>query len=122
MSASTNLIATRHNVKRASRKENSRNSLFDKYMSYVSSEKQEQVYWFLKAIIILPCVIMVPAIMAMHAAIENHVPFVGVCMVLFFLNVIVHIAEVKSKYYISIYHVSILIMILAPLFAFLINS
>ena len=121
MISATNFNTAAHNVDTIIHKKKSRIPLIDNYFTYINSDKQQQVFWFLKAIIIIPCLIMVPSIMIMHAAVGNHIPFVGICMILFFLNVVVHIAEVKSKYYIPVYHFSVLIMILVPLIASIIK-
>jgi len=64
---------------------------------------------------------MVFSIIAMAEITPNYVWFVGVTIMLFYANVIAHIAQTKSRFYIPLYHATIATMILIPLITFLIK-
>jgi len=89
-----------------------------KYLEFALQQKGQEVYWYLKAIIIIPCVIMVPMIILMQISTPDYIWFVGLSMILFFTNVIVHIAQLSSSIYVPVYHLSVLIMILIPVLNF----
>ncbi len=99
-----------------------RKGLLSRYMDFAIAQEKEKIYWYMKAIIIIPCVIMVPTIFLMRAATEDYVTFVGLAMALFFLNVMVHIAGAKSKIFVPVYHLSIALMILIPSISYLITQ
>jgi len=96
-------------------------NLWDRYIAYVVSKEKDKIFWYMKVIIAFPCVYMVGSILAMSYATTNFVWFIGLAMLLFFSNVIVHIAELKSRIFIPIYHLSILLLIIIPLITFLIK-
>lgn len=89
-------------------------SLWTKYLEYADSKANEGVLWYLKVILAIPCVFMVFSIFAMAMITPNYVWFVGVCIMLFYANVIAHIGEAKSRFFIPLYHATILVMILIP--------
>jgi len=84
------------------------------YLAYADNQSDAKIYWYMKAIIVIPCVIMVPAILAMSSMVENFEWFVGFTMLTFFSNIMIHIAQLGSKIYVPWYHASIAIMILIP--------
>ncbi len=75
----------------------------------------------MKVIMVFPCVIMVPMIFVMAMATPNYVWFVALTILLFYANVVAHIAGAKSTLYVPLYYVSMSIMILIPIFTYLIN-
>jgi len=95
------------------------NPLWERYMAYVEKRANEKILSYLKVIMVIPCVVMIPAIFLMAMLTTNYIWFVGVCMILFFANVLVHIAETKSTFYLPLYHASIAIMILLPILKYL---
>lgn len=98
-----------------------RESLWTKYIAYADSKSNEGVVSFLKVILIIPCVFMVLSIMAMAEITPNYIWFIGVSMVLFFVNVMAHIGNTKSRFYIPLYHATLLLFILIPTIAYFIN-
>jgi len=100
---------------------NTRDSLWTRYIAYTDSKSNEGVVSFLKVILIIPCVFMVLSIMAMAEITPNYIWFVGVSMVLFFINVIAHIGETKSRFYIPLYHATLLLFILIPTIAYFVS-
>lgn len=89
------------------------------YKNYVLSNSKENIYWYMKAIVLIPCLYMVPAITLMHLALPgNYIWFVALCMALFFLNVIVHMIQTKSTVYIPIYHLSTSVIVLLPIISY----
>jgi len=97
-------------------------STLDRYLAYCDRKGKEKIYWYMKAIIIIPCVIMVPSIIAFHATGVPHEFYVGFCMLLFFSNIIAHIAELSSRYYIPLYHITLVIMISIPAITYIISN
>ncbi len=96
-------------------------SLLKKYMDYVASKDGENMYWYLKVLIMIPCAMMVPSITAMYLLVPNFIWFIVITMLLFFLNMGVHIAQLKSTIFIPLYHATILIMTLIPFITYLLN-
>jgi len=112
-------IKNRHSV--TTPKAKLSNPIWNRYMTFAEKQEKEKVVWYLKGIIIIPCAIMVPSIYIMAMLTTNYVWFIGLTMVLFFANVIAHIGETKSTFYVPLYHASIAIMILIPLIKFLLT-
>lgn len=94
---------------------------WDSYLAFAERQSNLKVVWFLKVIMVIPCVLMVPTIFLMAMITPNYLWFVGVTMVIFFANVITHIGEAKSTVYVPLYHLSILIMLILPLIIYLLN-
>jgi len=97
-------------------------SILDRYIDYCAKNGNGKVYWYMKVIVIFPCVIMVPSIIAFHATGVSHEVYAGFCMLLFFSNVIAHISELSSRYYIPLYHISLAVMIFFPTITYLISN
>jgi len=91
-----------------------------KYLDYCESQQDMKIYWYMKAIVLLTCVYMVPSIMVMAMATDYYVYYIGLTMILFYTNVLVHITGLSSKYYVPIYHGTILLMILIPVLTLII--
>ncbi len=96
-------------------------SLVKSYLANAEKQGNEKVVWFMKVIMVIPCVLMVPSIIFMSMITTSYIWFVGVTMALFFLNVIAHIGEIESKIYIPLYHATILLIILLPLITYIIT-
>jgi len=86
-----------------------------RYLDYCESQKNMKIYWYMKAIIILTGVYMVPSITVMAIATDYYVYYVGLAMILFYTNLLAHITGLGSKYFIPIYHGTILLMIFIPI-------
>jgi len=118
------LILKKENLKETKELTKLRNPfklLWDSYIKYAAANNSENIYWYMKAIIIIPCGVMVPTTTLMYLSTPNFVWFICVSMILFFANVIVHTAELKSTIYIPLYHFSIAIMTLIPSITYLLN-
>jgi len=85
-----------------------------RYLAYCDSQSNMKIYWYMKAIISLTCVFMVPSIILMAIATDYYVYYVGLAMILFFNNLIVHIIQAKSSVYIPIYHLTCILLVLIP--------
>lgn len=96
--------------------------LGEKYINYTIANSKERVFWYMKAIIIIPCVIMVPSIIIMYWFSSFHEIYAGLCMILFFSNIILHLANAESKIYIPFYHITIAIMFIFPSITYLISQ
>lgn len=115
-----NFIESR-SVDRSIKKAKPKISLWDRYMTYAKSKEEERIYWYMKVIIAIPCVVMVPAIFLMAMATPNYIWFVGLSIILFFGNVISFIAEVKSTTFVPLFHITAFILFLIPIITSLIN-
>lgn len=91
------------------------------YLAYVASRDKEKIYWYVKAVIVIPCVVMVPTIILMRYATPHFVWFNGLCVIMFYVNVMVHIAQLKSNIYIPVYHATIALMILIPTITYILS-
>jgi len=96
-------------------------SLWTKYLEYADSKANESVLWYMKVILAIPCIFMVFSIFAMAMLTPNYVWFVGLCIMLFYGNIMAHIANTKSRFFIPLYHATILIMILIPTITYFIK-
>lgn len=85
-------------------------NLWSKYLNFIQNKEDERVIWYMKLIIAFPCVVMVISIYLMAMLTPNYIWFVVLNMALFFLNIILHIAETKSKVFIPVFHLSISII------------
>jgi len=90
-------------------------TLLSRYVAYAEKQESLKILWYMKVIMAIPCVFMVISIIAMSMLISSYVWFVGLTMVLFFTNVILHIAEVKSVIYVPVFHATIAIMTIIPI-------
>ena len=98
-----------------------RKSLWTKYLEYADRKADEGILWYLNVIIAIPCIFMVLSIFAMASITPNYVWFVGVSVMLFFGNVMAHIGETKSRFFIPLYHATILLLILIPTITYFIT-
>ncbi len=92
----------------------------DKYFNYLDRQEGLEVLWFLRTVIIIPCVYMVISILAMSTLITNYEYYIGFTVLLFYANIVAHIAQVKSRYYVALFHLSSLLFILTPIITYLI--
>jgi len=90
-----------------------------KYIAYCVAEQRMHIYWYLKAIIIITCVYMVPSIIVMALATDYYVYYIGLTIILFYSNMLAHISGLKSKHFVPIYHLTCLIMVLTPMITLL---
>ena len=97
-------------------------NISNQYWAYVDRQSDQKVYWYMLAIIAIPCVYMVLSILAMHQMVKHYEYFIGFSMILFYANVIVHIGGLKSRIYVPLFHITTLIFILVPLITYLINQ
>ncbi|GAA5225074.1 hypothetical protein GCM10025777_57050 [Membranihabitans marinus] len=88
-------------------------------MDYVDGQPTDRVYWLVKAIIVIPCVYMTLSLLLMHIMAVPILWFVALSMILFFTNITLHVAGLKSRYYIIAFHATTLLFILIPLLTFL---
>ncbi len=96
-------------------------SLIDRYIAMTKRAEDESIVWYLKTIIAIPCVFMVLSIFAMAMVTPNYIWFVAVAILLFYANVIVHIAGAKSTVFVPLYHTSIAIMAIIPAVTYLLS-
>ncbi len=111
-----------YNRSKSKTKPNQNQTLWSKYLAYAENQKDLTIFWYMKVIIWFPCAFMVLAIYAMAMLTSSYIWFVGLSMLLFFANVIVHIAGAKSSFYIPLYHISTAIMVLIPMVTYFIVS
>jgi len=95
--------------------------IIDQYKAYCLSQGSEKMSWYMKTIIVIPCVIMVPSIIGMTMVRGNSEYYIALCMLLFFSNMLIHIAQFSSKYYVPMYHLTISLMIAIPFISYLVS-
>jgi len=92
-----------------------------KYLEYAKAQESERMLWYMKSIMVIPCAIMVPSIFLMAMATSSYVWFVGLCVILFFANLVVHIAEFSGRIFVPVYQFSIAVMFLIPVITYLVK-
>jgi len=97
-------------------------SMVNAYRDYAVSQSKLRMLWYLKVILIIPCVVMVPSIFVMSWATDHYVWFIGFTVVLFFTNLAAYISETKSTFFVPLYHATILTLILVPFITLFLNS
>jgi len=96
-------------------------TFIERYIAMTKRAEDESIVWYLKTIIAIPCVFMVLSIFAMAMITPNYIWFVAVAILLFYANVIVHIAGAKSTVFVPLYHASIAIMAAIPAITYLLS-
>jgi len=96
-------------------------TLLERYLAMTKRAEDESIFWYFKTIIAIPCVFMVLSIFAMAMITPNYIWFVAVAILLFYTNVIVHIAGMKSTVFVPLYHASIAIMAIIPAVTYLLH-
>jgi len=97
-------------------------TILDKYMKYVNEQQSLAIYHYLVVIIAIPCVYMTTSIIAMAAMVDWFVYFIAFAMILFFANMVVHIAEAKSKIFIPLFHLTTLLFIAIPVITYFLTQ
>ena len=100
---------------------NTKPSLLNQYLAYADRQNKAPLIWYFKTIIAIPCVVMIPAILALGMLTSNYIWFAAVTVLLFFANVIAHIGNAKGRFFVPLYHATIAFMILIPLITYLIK-
>ena len=93
-----------------------------RYLSYVDKQNNDRIYWYMKAILSIPCVYMIASIMVMAELMDHYEYFVALTMAIFFTNVVVHILGKNSRTFVPIYHISALLFISIPLITYIISK
>jgi len=88
------------------------------YMDYIANRENDRIFWYMSAIIYIPCLFMVVSTFAMAMITPNYIWFIGLTMMMFFANVVAHIAETKNTFYIPLYHATIFAMMIIPIITF----
>jgi len=91
------------------------NLIIAQYLSYCDEQDEMNVYWYMKAIIIIPCVFMVPSIFVMALSTDYYVYYVAFTIILFYLNMMAHISEMSGRTYIPLFHVTCMLMVIIPI-------
>ncbi len=99
-----------------------RPSLFTRYLSYVDSQEDQYIFWFMAAILAIPCVFMTLSIIVMYLYSGVLEYYIGFAMILFFANVLVHLAGMKARVYLPTFHITSLLMVLIPAITYLIST
>lgn len=96
-------------------------NLLERYMTFAERAEKMRIVWYFKTLLVLTCVIMIPAVMLMAAATPNYLWFVGMSILLFYANVLLHVSGAKSKFFVPFYHATIAFMVLIPLITYFIS-
>lgn len=89
------------------------------YKTFVATQESNRMVWFVYVILVLPCAIMVPAFCFLYLVGASNVWFAGFAVLLFFVNLILHVAETKSKIYVPVFHATVATIILISITLFL---
>ena len=96
-------------------------SLLKRYIAYTAREQKNSFYWYILSILVFPCVVMVPTIFAMGMVTTSYVWFISLSVLLFYSNMIAHIGDAKSTFFVPLYHINVAIMMLIPFVTYLIG-
>lgn len=92
----------------------------DKYMNHADKQSQNRLVWYAKTLLVLPCGFMVPLVILMlHLTTSAHTLYIGLLILLLFMNVVAHVAQVSGRIFVPMYHVTIAIMLLIPFVTYL---
>jgi len=95
--------------------------LLSKYIAYAAAQEKHSFYWYLYSIMLFPCVVMIPTIFVYGLLTDHYVWFIGLSVLLFYANVIAHIGETKSTFYVPLFHLTTFIMVIIPLVTLLMS-
>ena len=109
------------NSLQSSKTTETKTNIIKKYLDFAEAQGPQKVFWYLKAIIIIPTVFMVPSIMVMYFYSNIYVVYVGLCMMLFFTNLVLHLAEAGGRTFVPFYHITLSLMVLFPSIAYLLS-
>ena len=98
-----------------------KSNLFERYLSYVDSQENQYIFWFMTAILVIPCVLMTLSIIVMFLYSNVLEYYIGFAMILFFANVLVHLSGMKARVYLPVFHITAILMIMIPLITYLIS-
>jgi len=93
-------------------------TIWKRYLAYAERQDEEKILWYMKVIMFIPCVVMVISIIAMAMVTSNYIWFVGLNMILFFTNVVVHISQIKSTTFVPLYHFTIALLTVVPIITY----
>jgi hypothetical protein len=96
------------------------NTLLKKYLTFTESQMEHRTLWFLIPLILLPTAIMPVSIILMYGS-SWYLAFVGLSIILFFSNVVINIAQLPTKVTISVFLFTVLIHILLPSLALILQ-
>ncbi|MFK7980496.1 MAG: hypothetical protein AB8G86_10970 [Saprospiraceae bacterium] len=100
-------------------KEKTKNvSLISRYIAYTEKQQAHSVYWYMLTIMIFTCGVMIPSIFVMGKITDNYVWFMSLSVLLFYANVMAHIGETKSTFFVPLYHLTTLFMIAVPVITY----
>jgi len=103
------------------RSKTERLGVLNKYVKYAKAQENRKVYWYSMTLIVFPLILMVPTIFLMRYATDNFVWFISFTMVIFYANMMAHIGESKSTFFVPLFHLSVLLIIGIPLVTLLLN-
>ena len=92
-------------------------NLLDRYFKYCDQQMKQRTFWYLLPLMSLSAAVMPIGIFLM-SYFEWYLLFVAVSMLSFFANVVVNIADQHTRVTISVYLVTVLLHVLAPLLSF----
>jgi len=96
-------------------------NLLSRYIAFAEREEKMRIVWYFKTLLILTCGIMIPTVIAMAAVTTNYLWFVGLSILLFYANMLLHVSGAKSRFFVPFYHTTIALMVLIPLVTYLIG-
>lgn len=92
-----------------------RGSLLKWYVNYAEKQEEHRFLWYMLSVLFFSCGIMIPTIFLMGIVSDNPVWFISLSVLLFYANIIVHIAEYKSTVFVPVFHLTTAFMVLTPM-------
>lgn len=95
-------------------------NMYERFMDYCRSQEHKSTLWFFFPLITLAGAIMPASITSMYIFdLPGFLPYVAIIVTLFFLNLVLHVSEMKTTITIPIFLLTVVINIAYPLIAFL---
>lgn len=90
-----------------------RKSGWQQYLAFCDRQMEQRTLWYLIPLMALPAAVM-PISIFLMSYFDGYLLFVGASMLLFFANIIVNIADLNTRWTISLFLATILFNFLLP--------
>lgn len=96
------MIVNSLHIDKSTKLQKERKSWLEQYFAFCDRQTEQRTLWYLIPLMSLPAAVM-PISIFLMSYFEGYLLFVGASMLLFFANVIVHIAELSTRWTISLF-------------------
>lgn len=112
------MIVNSLHLDKSTKLQKERKSWAQQYLSFCDQQMDQRTLWYLIPLMSLPAAVM-PISIFLMSYFEGYLLFVGASMLLFFTNVVVNIAELSTRWTISIFLATLAFNFLLPLLCWL---